>query len=68
MREGKCARELKHARLHITACAREGKHEMEKLRQKGCNRVKMNQKACKAERESLFKGGKKHAREVKTMQ
>lgn len=25
-------RELKNAKLHITACAREGKHEMEKLR------------------------------------
>lgn len=31
LREGKCTKELKHARLHITACTREGKHEMEKL-------------------------------------
>lgn len=66
MREGKCAREV--ARLHITACTREGKHEMEKLRQKEYNRVNMSQKACQAERESLFKRGKKRAREVKTIQ
>lgn len=59
--------ELKHARLNVTAPAREGKHKLEKLIQKGCNRVNMSQKACKAEGESLFKGGKKCARE-KTMQ
>lgn len=56
-----CVRELKNTQLHITACARGGKHEIEKLRQKGCNRVNMSQKACKAERESLFIGRKKCA-------